>query len=114
MNGQDWTPIILKKKQIESNVSGNIKKTVQIHKADKELNKDEVEAPKTVDCNLKTRVLKLRMFLKMNQADFAKLCSVPLPEYKDLENGKLIQTKARSIANRIFQKYKKVMSENEI
>lgn len=114
MNGQDWTPIILKKKQIESKVSGSTNKTVQINKADKELNKDETEAPKMVDCNLKTRVLKLRMFLKMNQADFAKACSIPLPEYKELEGGKLIQAKARSIANRIFQKYKKTMSENNI
>lgn len=95
---QDWDQIVLRKP---------VAKPKEVHnappKSELKLKSDEPECPK-MSSELGKEVVALRCKLKMNQKELAqKLINVSVKEIIELERGKMLYPKARTILNRMKQ-----------
>jgi len=53
---------------------------------------DDILPPEHVDPGRVRRLIALRRHLNIKMDDMAKLCSIPLSEYRHMENGKLFES----------------------
>lgn len=107
MYHQDWNPVILNKKKEVSLTKVNLAPQ-QVRNAQS----DDTTAPEKVNSDKRKRIINLRNHLGMNQKQFAQKCCIPLPEYKALENGSLLQHKASGYISKIFNSHTKIIQEN--
>jgi ribosome-binding protein aMBF1 (putative translation factor) len=86
---QDWTPVVLRKKQpkpvIPQNEEGNKKK--------QQLLSDEPEPPKTLGRINGQVIQQARVTKKLSQSDLAKKINIQANIIKDYENGNVIPNK---------------------
>ena len=113
VNDQQWEPVTLHGKgQAKKKISNVITEAVQVRsggmsKATQNVLSDDTTPPEQIDAQRRKKLIALRTHLKLKMDDIARQCSIPLAEYRDMENGKLIKTKATQHMNKIFRIFKK-------
>lgn len=109
VNEQQWEEVVFRKGQANKSLSTE---RVQVcsggmPKATQNVLSDDTVPPEQIDKERVKKLVSLRMHLKLKMEDMSKRCSIPLAEYRDIENGKLIKTKATQHLNKIFRIFRK-------
>lgn len=110
VNAQDWEQVTLYGKG-QANKKTLPTESVQVRsggmsRAEQNMRSDDTAPPEHIDAARRKKLIALRAHLKLKMDDVAKRCSIPLSEYRDMENGKLIKTKATQHMNKIFRIFK--------
>jgi len=111
VNEQQWEQVTLHGKGQAKNKT-SITEAVKVRsagmsKATQNVLSDDTAPPEQIDAQRRKRLVALRTHLKLKMDDMSKRCSIPLAEYRDMENGKLIKAKATQHMNKIFRIFKK-------
>ena len=113
VNEQQWEQVTLHGKgQAKKKPSNVITEAIQVRsagmsKATQNVLSDDTSPPEQIDAQRRKKLIALRNHLKLKMDQMAKHCSIPLAEYKDMENGKLIKSKATQHMNKIFRIFKR-------
>lgn len=113
MDHQNWEHMIIhgknqKKKEEAATTAVRANRPGSMSCDERSLRTDDPEKPKNVDAHKSKILAKLRVHvLNVSMKQMAQDNNIPLPEYRDLENGTLIKMKATPYLQRIFNKYKK-------
>lgn len=113
VNDQDWQQVTLHGRgQAKKKSSNVITEAVKVRsagmsKATQNVLSDDTAPPEQIDAQRRKKLIGLRTHLKLKMDDMSKRCSIPLAEYRDMENGKLIKAKATQHMNKIFRIFKK-------
>ena len=113
VNDQDWHQVTLHGKgQAKRKSSNVITEAVKVRsggmsKATQNVLSDDTAPPEQIDAQRRKKLIALRNHLKFKMDQMAKHCSIPLAEYRDMENGKLIKSKATQHMNKIFRIFKR-------
>ena len=75
---------------------------------------DDTTPPEQIDAQRRKKLIALRTHLKLKMDAMSKRCSIPFAEYRDMESGKLIKTKATQHMNKIFRIFKKELESLQI
>ena len=110
MADQDWTTITFNKKHKEVQQQPR----ELIPRTEQNIRSDDTLPPEHVDPLRVRRLIALRRHLNIKMDDMAKSCSIPPSEYRHMENGKLIKSKAGAHLNKIFTKYRQVLMSANI
>lgn len=111
MYEQDWTPVILHKRK---DLKQSEPQHQRVGKAIENIQSDDTLPPEQIDARRRKRLVALRTHLGLKMDAMARSCNIPLPDYKDMENGKLIKTTATKHMNTLFRKYKKELESMEL
>lgn len=113
VNEQQWEQVTLYGKgQAKKNSSNVITESVHVRsggmsRATQNVLSDDTVPPEQIDAHRRKKLIALRTHLNLKMDDMSKRCSIPLAEYRDMENGKLIKTKATQHMNKIFRIFKR-------
>lgn len=113
VNDPDWQHVTLHGRgQAKKKTSNVITEAVKVRsagmsKATQNVLSDDTAPPEQIDVQRRKKLIALRTHLKLKMDDMSKRCSIPLAEYRDMENGKLIKAKATQHMNKIFRIFKK-------
>ena len=117
MEHQNWENLTIhgktqKKKQEVITETVRAQRGPTMSCAERSLRTDDPEKPKSVDADKSKKLMKLRtQVLKLTMKQMAQNNNIPFPEYQDLENGKLIKTKADALIQRIFNRHKQQLNQ---
>lgn len=112
VNEQQWEQVTLhgkgqaKKKTSNVNTEAVKVRSAGMSKATQNVLSDDTTPPEQIDAQRRKKLVALRTHLKLKMDDMSKRCSIPLAEYRDMENGKLIKAKATQHMNKIFRIFK--------
>lgn len=100
MDGQDWTPVVIKKKKTKSDHIKEGKSTLQkkyggggnrdVSNHLRKLDEDEIHVPKKVSTDLKMAIQKGRQSKGFSQKELAQKLNVPVSTIQQYESGKAI------------------------
>lgn len=112
VNEQQWEQVTLHGKEAKRKSSNVITEAVKVRsggmsKATQNVLSDDTAPPEQIDAQRRKKLIALRNHLKLKMDQMAKHCSIPLAEYRDMENGKLIKSKATQHMNKIFRIFKR-------
>lgn len=112
VNDQDWHQVTLHGKEAKKKSSNVITEAVKVRsggmsKATQNVLSDDTAPPEQIDAQRRKKLIALRTHLNLRMDDMSKRCSIPLAEYRDMENGKLIKSKATQHMNKIFRIFKR-------
>lgn len=111
MNEQQWEQVTIygkgQAKKKTTLPTESIVRSGGMSRATQNILSDDTAPPEQIDAQRRKKLIALRAHLKLKMDDMSKHCSIPLAEYKDMENGKLIKTKATQHMNKIFRIFKK-------
>jgi len=112
VNEQQWEQVTLHGKEAKKKSSNVITEAVKVRsggmsKATQNVLSDDTAPPEQIDAQRRKKLIALRNHLKFKMDQMAKHCSIPLAEYRDMENGKLIKSKATQHMNKIFRIFKR-------
>ena len=107
VNEQQWEQVTLYGKGQQKKKSPLITEAVHVSRATQNVLSDDTVPPEQIDAQRRKKLVTLRTHLKLKMDDMSKRCSIPLAEYRDMENGRLIKTKATQHMNKIFRIFKK-------
>lgn len=112
---QQWEQVILHGKgQAKKKASNVITESVQVSRATQNVLSDDTVPPEQIDAQRRKRLIALRTHLKLKMDDMSKRCSIPLAEYRDMENGKLIKSRATQHMNKIFRIFKRELESLQV
>ncbi len=104
MDGQDWTPVVLRRRQTKKEASqasssgqgisqvkdGQRNEKMRLAKMD---NMDYAEAPKKrIESESIQTLIRKRMELKLNQEKADQLCNFPKHTFKNIESNRVLPT----------------------
>tara|TARA_Y100000389_G_scaffold205069_1_gene262678 strand:- start:1050 stop:1391 length:342 start_codon:yes stop_codon:yes gene_type:complete len=108
MYEQQWEQVTLHAKKKSPLTTDTIQvKSSGISRATQNVLSDDTLPPEQIDTQRRKKLIALRTHLKLKMDDMSKRCSIPLAEYRDMENGRLIKSKATQHMNKIFRIFKK-------
>ena len=107
VNDQDWNQVTLKKKPLNVITEAVKVRSGGMSKATQNVLSDDTAPPEQIDAQRRKKLIALRTHLNLRMDDMSKRCSIPLAEYRDMENGKLIKSKATQHMNKIFRIFKR-------
>ena len=99
---QQWEQVVLHGQSRKKTEPVQVR-TSGISKATQNVLSDDTAPPEQIDAQRRKKLIALRNHLKLRMDEMSRKCSIPFAEYRDMENGTLIKTKATQHMNKIFR-----------
>lgn len=118
VNEQQWEHVTLYgKRQAKKKPSSPTEVQIRsggMSRANQNVLSDDTTPPEQIDMQRRKKLIALRAHLNLKMDEMSKRCSIPFAEYRDMENGKLIKTKATQHMNKIFRIFKKDLESLQV